>query len=65
MLSQKHCAWSVKVHIQAMQEKRDELASQARPPQVVLEAVLADPEAVRLGAELNKAYAAALRMGDR
>jgi len=53
----------VKEHIQAMQEKRDELVSQARPPQAVLDAALADPEAVQLGAGLNKAYAAALRMG--
>lgn len=53
----------VKSHIQAMQSKRDELVSQARPPQAVLDAALADPEAVQLGAGLNKAYAAALRMG--
>ena len=55
----------VKGHIQAMQEKRDELVSQARPPQAVLGAALADPEAVQLGAGLNKAYAAALRMGKK
>jgi hypothetical protein len=42
----------VKAPIQAMQEKRDELVDQARPPQVVLEA--ADAEAVKLGAGLNK-----------
>lgn len=53
----------VKGHIQAMQDKRDELVSQARPPQAVLDAALADPEAVKLGAGLNKAYAVALRMG--
>ncbi|MCL4267274.1 MAG: hypothetical protein KJ069_29115 [Anaerolineae bacterium] len=53
----------VKVHIQAMQTKRDELAAQARPPQVVLDVALADPEAVKLGAGLNRAYAAALRLG--
>ncbi|MCC6604711.1 MAG: hypothetical protein IT327_15995 [Anaerolineae bacterium] len=53
----------VKEHIQDMQGKRDELVSQARPPQAVLDAALADPEAVQLGAGLNKAYAAALRMG--
>ena len=53
----------VKGHIQAMQGKRDELVSQARPPQAVLDAVRGDPEAVQLGAGLNKAYAAALRMG--
>ena len=53
----------VKTHIQAMEQKRDELVAQARPPQAVLDAALADPEAVKLGAGLNKAYAAALRMG--
>ncbi|GIK53439.1 MAG: hypothetical protein BroJett014_24120 [Planctomycetota bacterium] len=53
----------VKAHIQAMQAKRDELVGQARPPQVVLDAVRGDTEAVQLGAGLNKAYAAALRMG--
>ncbi len=52
----------VKAHIQAIQEKRDELAAQARPPQAVLDAALADPEAVKLGAGLNKAYTAVLRM---
>ena len=55
----------VKGHIQAMQTKRDELIDQARPPQAVLDAALADPEAVQLGAGLNKAYAAAFRMGKR
>lgn len=48
---------------QAMQAKRDELVSQARPPQAVLDAAQTDPEAVKLGAGFNKAYAAALRMG--
>jgi len=53
----------VKSHIQVMQEKRDKLVSQARPPQPVLDAALADPKAVQLGAGLNKTYAATLRMG--
>jgi len=53
----------IRAHIQTMQEKRDELAAQARPPQAVLEA--ADPEAMKLGVGLNKAYAAALRMGKK
>jgi len=53
----------VKEHIQVMQDKRDELVRQARPPQSVLDAIEGDPEAVQLGAGLNKAYAAALRMG--
>ena len=45
----------VKAHIQTMQEKRDELAALTRPPQAVLDVALADPEAVKLGAGLNKA----------
>jgi hypothetical protein len=53
----------VKDHIQAMQQKRDELGAEARPPEEVLAVALADPEMVKLGAGLNKAYAAALRMG--
>lgn len=53
----------VTAHILAMQQKRDGLVAQARPPQIVLDAALADPEAVKLGAGLNKAYTAALRMG--
>ncbi|MBE2223661.1 MAG: hypothetical protein IAF02_19120, partial [Anaerolineae bacterium] len=55
----------VKAHIQNMQTKRDELVSQARPPQTILDAALADPEAVKLGAGLNKAYTAALHMGNK
>jgi hypothetical protein len=53
----------VKAHIQTMQQKRDELAAQARPLQPVLDVALTDPAAMKLGAELNKAYAAALRLG--
>lgn len=53
----------VKAHIRTIQEKRDELALQARPPQDVLAA--ADPEAVKLGAELNKRFTAVLRMGKK
>jgi hypothetical protein len=51
----------VEAHIQTMQKKRDELVAQARPSQELLDA--ADPETVKLGAGLNKAYTAALRMG--
>ena len=53
----------VKAHIQAMQHKRDILVAQARPPQELLDIALSDPESVKLGAGLNKAYAAALRLG--
>ncbi|MAU00662.1 MAG: hypothetical protein CL608_26250 [Anaerolineaceae bacterium] len=52
----------VKAHIEALQQRRDDLTGQARPPQAVLDAVKGDPEGVKLGAGLNKAYAAALRM---
>lgn len=51
----------VKKHIKGIEERRDELAKQARPPQAVLDAV--DPEVVQLGAGLNKVFASALRMG--
>jgi hypothetical protein len=53
-------AAGVKAHIQMIQEKRDELVAQARPPERLFEQVSA--EEVRLGAGLNKTYAAALRM---
>jgi hypothetical protein len=48
-----------------MQHKRDELAAQARPPQAVLDVAAVNPETVKLGAELNKTYTAALRMGKK
>jgi hypothetical protein len=51
----------VKAHIQEMQQRRDELVAQARPPEGLFEGVSA--ENVRLGAGLNQTYAAALRMG--
>jgi hypothetical protein len=51
----------VKAHIQEMQQRRDELVAQARPPEELFEGVSA--ENVTLGAGLNKTYAAALRMG--
>ncbi len=51
----------VKAHIQEMQQRRDELVVQARPPELLFEQVSA--ENVRLGAGLNQTYAAALRMG--
>ena len=47
-------------HIQAMTAVRDELAAQARPPLALLDAAFADPEGIAIGAELNKAFAAAL-----
>jgi hypothetical protein len=53
----------VKAHIQVIQQKRDALVEQARPPEAVLAVGKADPEMVKLGAGLNKAYTAALRMG--
>jgi hypothetical protein len=53
----------VKAHIEEMGRRRDELAERARPPQILLDRALAAPEALQLGAGLNQAYAAALRMG--
>lgn len=55
----------VKAHITEMGRRRDELAAQARPPQALFDRAQADPEAVRLGAGLNQAYAAALRTGKK
>jgi hypothetical protein len=55
----------VRAHIEEMGRRRDELAGRARPPQALLDHALADPEAIRLGAGLNQAYAAALRMGKK
>jgi hypothetical protein len=40
-----------KAHIEAIQQKRDELAALARPPEALFAA--ADPEMVRMGAGLN------------
>lgn len=56
---------SVESHIQTMQQKRDELVAQAQPPQAVGDVALVDPEAVKLGAGLNKVYAAAIQMGKK
>jgi hypothetical protein len=53
----------VKAHIQVIQQKQDALVEQARLPEAVLAVGKADPEIVNLGAGLNKAYTAALRMG--
>src|SRR5688500_18124376 len=54
----------VRVHISAMQQQRDELAQQARPPPRYLpglfEVMVDDEEAIRLGAAYNQAFAAAL-----
>jgi hypothetical protein len=55
----------VKAHIRAMEAKRDELAGRARPPQALFERMAQETEAVRLGAGLNKIYAAALKTGKR
>ncbi len=53
----------VRAHIAAMEVRCDELAAGARPPQALFDHALADPEAMRLGAGFNKAYAAALHTG--
>jgi hypothetical protein len=55
----------VQAHIRQIEEKRDELAAQARPPEAVIQAALADPEMVALGAGLNQRFAAILNSKDK
>jgi hypothetical protein len=49
-------------HIRRVEEAREELAARARPPAAALEGV--DEEMVRLGAGLNRVFAAALNRED-
>jgi hypothetical protein len=55
----------VQAHIAGMKEWRDGLAAQARPPEAVIQAALADPEMVALGAGLNQRFAAILNSKDK
>jgi hypothetical protein len=55
----------VQAHIVGMKERRDELAAQARPPEAVIQAALADPEMMALGAGLNQRFAAILNSKDK
>jgi hypothetical protein len=55
----------VQAHIAGMKERRDGLAAQARPPEAVIQAALADPEMVALGAGLNQRFAAILNSKDK
>ena len=55
----------VQAHIAGMKERRDGLAAQARPPETVIQAALADPEMVALGAGLNQRFAAILNSKDK
>jgi hypothetical protein len=55
----------VQAHIRQIEEKRDELAARARPPEAVIQAALADPEMVTLGAGLNQRFAAILNSKDK
>jgi hypothetical protein len=55
----------VQAHIADMKERRDGLAAQARPPEAVIQAALADPEMVALGAGLNQRFAAILNSKDK
>lgn len=48
-----------------MQQKRDELVARGQLPQAVLNVAVVDPATMKLGAQLNKAYTAALRMGNK
>jgi hypothetical protein len=52
----------IQAHIQRIQLQQERLAANARPPQPVLNLVKDDPDAVKLGAGLNKAYGAALNL---
>ena len=55
----------MQAHIRQIEEKRDELAAQARPPEAVIQAALADREMVALGAGLNQRFAAILNSRDK
>jgi len=55
----------VQAHIVDMKEQRDGLAAQARPPEAVIQAALADPEMVALGTGLNQRFAAILNSKDK
>jgi hypothetical protein len=55
----------VQAHIADMKERRDGLAAQARPPEAMIQAALADPEMVALGAGLNQRFAAILNSKDK
>jgi hypothetical protein len=50
----------VKAHISTIQQKRDELAALARPPQALFDAADPGEAGVRMGAGLNQAFAGAL-----
>ena len=50
----------VRSHIQAMAQRRDVLASQARPPQLLFEQAQVNLDAVQLGRELTRRFAIAL-----
>ncbi len=52
---------TLRAHVSKMEAARDELASQAMPPQAVFDSALEDPQSVRLGGQLNAAYARAIR----
>jgi hypothetical protein len=53
----------IRIHIQEMIHKRDELAQRAVPPPALFASVAGDPAALALGAGLNQAYAGALSIG--
>lgn len=53
----------VKLHIQMMQQQRERLVRQARPPEAIFDWLEGEPEAIKLGSGFNALYAATLRMG--
>lgn len=52
---------TLRAHVRKIEAARDELASQAMPPQAVFDSTLEDPESVRLGGQLNQTYARSMR----
>lgn len=52
---------TLRAHVRRMEAARDELASQAMPPQAVFDSAMEDPEGIRLGGMLNQTYARAIR----
>lgn len=51
----------IQTHIDRMTAVRDEMAAAARPPLALIEAAFAEPEAIAIGAALNKNFAAVLQ----
>ncbi len=55
----------VRKHITSIMQRRDALVDAARPPQALFDAVQDDVEAMALGKELNRRFAAALNSAEK